>query len=217
MACDWVTSDLRIPEIEPRCSGLVGRSSVFRLLDHLPRRLPQRGARPQPVSWGRARTGSHNGGRPVMGPARLSRPSVLPDGCRSMPQFTHPSEHAFDCCTVQPASGICQVPAGRQRVSRSNNARQTRLTYDHLRPSVCRVPRLPDDDAWLLRERRAIGDRIRIRRIHENRTQESVYLAADIGRSTYQAVEAGAADARISTLLKIAHVLGVHVSALLRD
>jgi DNA-binding XRE family transcriptional regulator len=79
------------------------------------------------------------------------------------------------------------------------------------------VPTLPDDDEWLARERRAIGDRIRVRRLRDARTQESVFLAADIARSAYQAVEAGTADARITTLLKIAHVLGVHVSDLLRD
>lgn len=79
------------------------------------------------------------------------------------------------------------------------------------------MPTLPDDDAWLLRERRAIGDRIRVTRLRDNRTQESVYLAVGMSRSAYQAIEAGAADARITTLLKIAHALGVHVADLLRD
>ncbi|WP_435643906.1 helix-turn-helix domain-containing protein [Streptomyces sp. H49] len=79
------------------------------------------------------------------------------------------------------------------------------------------MPTLPDDDEWLARERRAIGDRIRVERIRQNRTQESVYLAARISRSAYQEIEAGIADARITTLLKIAQVLGVHVSDLLRD
>lgn len=79
------------------------------------------------------------------------------------------------------------------------------------------MPTLPDDDDWLLRERRAIGDRIRIRRLHENRTQESVFLAAGVARSAYQEIEAGAADARVSTLMKIARVLGVHVTDLLRN
>ena len=77
------------------------------------------------------------------------------------------------------------------------------------------MPTLPDDDEWLARERRAIGDRIRVRRLHDNRTQESVYLSAQIARATYQEVEAGTADARISTLLKIAHALGIHVTDLL--
>ncbi|MEU9470389.1 helix-turn-helix transcriptional regulator [Streptomyces avermitilis] len=77
------------------------------------------------------------------------------------------------------------------------------------------MPRLPDDDDWLRQERRAIGDRIRVRRIHENRTQESVFLAAGISRSAYQQVEAGTSDVRISSLLRIARVLGVHVTDLL--
>lgn len=76
------------------------------------------------------------------------------------------------------------------------------------------MPSLPDDD-WLLTERRAIGDRIRVARLRQNRTQESVFLAARVGRTTYQDIEAGRVDARISTLLRIAHILGVHVTDLL--
>ncbi|MFF9176007.1 helix-turn-helix domain-containing protein [Streptomyces sp. NPDC014793] len=79
------------------------------------------------------------------------------------------------------------------------------------------MPTLPDDDDWLRRERLAIGDRIRVTRLRDNRTQESVFLAAGVSRSAYQAVEGGTADARISTLLRIAHVLGVHVTDLLHD
>jgi transcriptional regulator with XRE-family HTH domain len=78
------------------------------------------------------------------------------------------------------------------------------------------VPHLPDDDTWLLERRRAIGDRVRVERLRQNRTQESVFLAARIGRTTYQGVEAGVLDARMSTLLRIAHVLGVHIADLLR-
>lgn len=76
---------------------------------------------------------------------------------------------------------------------------------------------LPDDDDWLLRERRAIGDRIRVRRIHQNMTQERVHLAAGISRSVYQDVESGHGNPTINTLLRIARVLGVHVTDLLRD
>ncbi|MFS4103721.1 helix-turn-helix transcriptional regulator [Streptomyces sp. SID8499] len=78
------------------------------------------------------------------------------------------------------------------------------------------MPTLPDDDDWLLQERRAIGDRIRVIRIRENRTQESVFLAARVARSAYQEIEAGIADARVGTLMRIARVLGVHVTDLLR-
>jgi transcriptional regulator with XRE-family HTH domain len=77
------------------------------------------------------------------------------------------------------------------------------------------VPHLPDDDDWLQRERRAIGDRIRVTRLRQNRTQESVFLAAQIGRKTYQDIEAGNTDAWITTLLRIARALGVHVTDLL--
>jgi transcriptional regulator with XRE-family HTH domain len=79
------------------------------------------------------------------------------------------------------------------------------------------VPHLPDDDDWLQRERRAIGDRIRVTRLRQNRTQESVFLAARMGRKTYQDVEAGSTDARITTLLRIARALGIHPADLLRD
>lgn len=79
------------------------------------------------------------------------------------------------------------------------------------------MPNLPDDDAWLLQEQRAIGDRIRVTRMRQSRTQESVYLAARIARSSYQEIEAGRAEARIGSLLRIARVLGVHVADLLRD
>jgi transcriptional regulator with XRE-family HTH domain len=75
---------------------------------------------------------------------------------------------------------------------------------------------LPDDDSWLGAERRAIGDRIRIARLSRDLTQERVYLAAGVGRATFQKIEAGTSDARISTLLRIARVLGVHVADLLR-
>lgn len=78
------------------------------------------------------------------------------------------------------------------------------------------MPQLPDDDAWLLAERKAIGDRIRVERIRQNRTQESVFLAADVARKTYQDIEAGAVDARITSLLRIARVLGIHPADLLR-
>lgn len=77
------------------------------------------------------------------------------------------------------------------------------------------MPQLPDDDAWLYERRRAIGDRIRIERLRQDRTQDDVFLAARMGRKTYQDVEIGAVDARITTLLRIAHVLGVHVTDLL--
>ncbi|MFF3928311.1 helix-turn-helix domain-containing protein [Streptomyces hirsutus] len=78
------------------------------------------------------------------------------------------------------------------------------------------MPSLPDDDSWLLEEQRAIGDRIRVIRLRQDRTQESVFLAARIARSAYQDIEAGRTEARIGSLLRIARVLGIHVTDLLR-
>lgn len=79
------------------------------------------------------------------------------------------------------------------------------------------MPDLPDDDdAWLLRERRAIGDRIRDARAHRNFTQEYVFLRVPISRSVYQEIESGQGNPTINTLLRIARVLGVHITDLLR-
>ena len=77
--------------------------------------------------------------------------------------------------------------------------------------------RLPDDDDWLHTERRAIGDRIRVRRLRNDLTQEQVFLAAGLARSSYQEIETGLSDAKISSLLRIARVLGAHVTDLLHD
>ncbi|WP_328544563.1 helix-turn-helix transcriptional regulator [Streptomyces europaeiscabiei] len=75
---------------------------------------------------------------------------------------------------------------------------------------------LPDDDAWIAAHRRAVGDRVRAERLHQNLTQEKLYLAARVDRVTLQRVEAGE-DVRLSTLLKIARALGVPLADLLVD
>ncbi|MDX2528079.1 helix-turn-helix domain-containing protein [Streptomyces europaeiscabiei] len=74
----------------------------------------------------------------------------------------------------------------------------------------------PSDDQWLLTERRAIGDRIRIARLHRNLTQERLYLSADVSRAALQSIEAGTSDVRLSTLMRIARALGIHPADLLR-
>jgi transcriptional regulator with XRE-family HTH domain len=75
------------------------------------------------------------------------------------------------------------------------------------------VHHLPDDDAWLAERRRAIGDRIREERLHQNLTQDNVWMAARISRGTLQRVEAGE-DVKLGTLLRIAHALGVPLAEL---
>ncbi|MFF5958491.1 helix-turn-helix domain-containing protein [Streptomyces luteogriseus] len=69
---------------------------------------------------------------------------------------------------------------------------------------------LPDDDDWLADERRAIGDRIRAERERQNLTQERLILAAGIDRVTLWRVETGE-ESKVSTLLRIARVLGVQL------
>jgi transcriptional regulator with XRE-family HTH domain len=74
---------------------------------------------------------------------------------------------------------------------------------------------LPDDDSWIEDRRRAIGDRVRAERLHQNLTQEKLYLGARVDRVTLQRVEAGE-DVRLSTLLKIARALGMPLADLVR-
>lgn len=75
---------------------------------------------------------------------------------------------------------------------------------------------LPDDDNWIRARQQAIGERLQAERLRQNLTQEAVYLAADIHRGTLQALEAGRANPTFETLLRLAHVLDVPLSDLLR-
>jgi transcriptional regulator with XRE-family HTH domain len=79
------------------------------------------------------------------------------------------------------------------------------------------MPRdLPNDDEQLLQERSRIGQRIRDTRIDRNLTQEAVFLAIPLTRSYYQEVESGQANPTLSTLLRIARVLGTPLADLVR-
>lgn len=72
---------------------------------------------------------------------------------------------------------------------------------------------LPDDDHWLPERRRAIGARIRAVRLHQNLSQDQVWLAAGLTRWTYQRAEYGE-EVQISTLIRIAWVLDVPLADL---
>lgn len=72
-----------------------------------------------------------------------------------------------------------------------------------------------DQPQWILDRRRAVGDRIRVRRLHLNMTQESLAFAAGLDRSTIQRMEAGA-EMKLSHLFLLADALRVHVTDLLR-
>ncbi|MEG8275803.1 helix-turn-helix transcriptional regulator [Streptomyces sp. AHA2] len=71
-----------------------------------------------------------------------------------------------------------------------------------------------DQPQWVLDARRAAGDRIRVRRLHQNMTQESLAHAAGVDRSTVQRMEAGH-EMKLSHLLLVAHALRTHVTDLL--
>ena len=91
-----------------------------------------------------------------------------------------------------------------------------RLTNDQAGQSVCRVPAHPPDEEWILQERRRIGRCIRHAREDHNLTQENVFLAVPMNRSFYQQVEAGDANLTLDMLLRIAWVIGIPISDLLR-
>ncbi|NYV73002.1 helix-turn-helix domain-containing protein [Streptomyces sp. UH6] len=75
---------------------------------------------------------------------------------------------------------------------------------------------LPDDTAWIRDYLQVIGERIRAARLHQNLTQEKVYLAAGIDRRTLQEVEAGRGNPRVETLLRIAAVLDIPIGQLMQ-
>jgi transcriptional regulator with XRE-family HTH domain len=71
-----------------------------------------------------------------------------------------------------------------------------------------------DQPQWVLDARRAVGDRIRVRRLWLNMTQESLSFDSGLDRSTIQRMEAGS-EMKLSHLLLVAHALRVHVVDLL--
>ncbi|MFB7031696.1 MULTISPECIES: helix-turn-helix domain-containing protein [unclassified Streptomyces] len=74
---------------------------------------------------------------------------------------------------------------------------------------------LPDDASWIDERLQAIGARLRAARLHQNLTQEKVFLAARINRSTLQDIEAGRGNPRFSTLARVAYVLDVPLDELM--
>lgn len=77
------------------------------------------------------------------------------------------------------------------------------------------VQELPHDDTWITDQRRAVGARVRAERERQGLTQEQVILAGRIDRVTIWRVETGQ-ETTLSTLLKIARVLGVPLATLVQ-
>ncbi|MEU8623355.1 helix-turn-helix transcriptional regulator [Streptomyces sp. NPDC048669] len=67
---------------------------------------------------------------------------------------------------------------------------------------------------WVIDARRAVGDRVRLRRMDLGWTQERLMEAAGLSRNTLQRMEAGQ-EMKVSHLLRAAEALRVHVRDLL--
>ncbi|MEU3386262.1 helix-turn-helix domain-containing protein [Streptomyces albidoflavus] len=71
-----------------------------------------------------------------------------------------------------------------------------------------------DHPTWLLDKRRALGDRIRERRMWRNLTQETLAEKAGVSRDTVQRIERGTNDPRYSDLARIARALDTPLAEL---
>ncbi|WP_327335813.1 helix-turn-helix domain-containing protein [Streptomyces sp. NBC_01324] len=67
---------------------------------------------------------------------------------------------------------------------------------------------------WVIEARQAVGDRIRVRRMELDWTQERLMDAAELSRNTLQRMEAGE-EMKVSNLLRVADALRVHARDLL--
>ncbi|MFD4257088.1 helix-turn-helix domain-containing protein [Streptomyces sp. NPDC058534] len=74
----------------------------------------------------------------------------------------------------------------------------------------------PDDDAWLLEHSRVLGERIRTERHDRKISQERLYLGAGISRDVLQRIESGRHNPTFHTLHRIARVLDMPLSDLVR-
>ncbi|MFE6716873.1 helix-turn-helix domain-containing protein [Streptomyces albidoflavus] len=71
-----------------------------------------------------------------------------------------------------------------------------------------------DHPTWLRAERRALGDRIRERRMWCNLTQERLAERAGVSRDTIQRIERGTSDPRYGQLARIARALDIPLAKL---
>lgn len=69
----------------------------------------------------------------------------------------------------------------------------------------------------VLQRRRAIGERIRLARMHAGLTQEQVAEQADLHRTTIVRIEAGTTSPLLDHLLLIADAVGVPLEQLVQE
>ncbi|MGW3410224.1 helix-turn-helix domain-containing protein [Streptomyces sp. NPDC000888] len=73
-----------------------------------------------------------------------------------------------------------------------------------------------DQPPWIIDQRRLLGDRISALRTQLGLTQDEAVELTGIPRTTYQRIERGVLDARLSQLLVIAQAFQVAVADLVR-
>lgn len=73
---------------------------------------------------------------------------------------------------------------------------------------------LPD---WVLARRRAVGDRIRHKRMQRNMTQERLAERCGLDRKTINRIEGAITSPLLDHLLLIAHELGTPLAALFEE
>ena len=73
---------------------------------------------------------------------------------------------------------------------------------------------LPD---WVLRRRRAVGDRIRQVRMQRNLTQEKLAERCGLDRKTVNRIEGALTSPLLDHLLLIAHELGIPLAVILEE
>lgn len=80
------------------------------------------------------------------------------------------------------------------------------------------MPRRPPEDRnWTLRQQRLLAARVRTKRRELRLTQEELHLAAGVSRWSLQDIESGEGNPKLITLMRIAWVLDLHVTDLLRE
>ncbi|CAL9476232.1 hypothetical protein SUDANB6_02941 [Streptomyces sp. enrichment culture] len=77
------------------------------------------------------------------------------------------------------------------------------------------MPSASPPPAWVLDQRRAVGDRIRAARLHASLTQETVALRAETDRPSVVRIEAGQQSPTLDTLIRLADAIGVSLRDLI--
>lgn len=75
---------------------------------------------------------------------------------------------------------------------------------------------MPDSTHDPIEVRKKLGELIRRLRVERGWSQEELANATGFGRSMTSSIERGRQDVRISTLVKLANIFGIHMGQLFR-